>query len=212
MPAKVSLQVYDGDMTSPDQHEERILDASALKALSHPLRLEIYDILSQYGAQTASTLAEHVGESSGVTSYHLRELAKHNLIREVAGQGTARERWWERPRGAVSMGSPEARVTPAGKLASAIVVEEFYRRRHEQLIAFLRETENVVNEDELTALLTTSTAALTDEQFFEMSDAVAKVISEYVEKYRDQTGEGVRRFAIRADIFPLPRFDQSELT
>ncbi|MBV0894760.1 helix-turn-helix domain-containing protein [Microbacterium sp. NC79] len=199
-------------MTSNEQpqREERVLDASALKALSHPLRLEIYDLLSQYGAQTASSLAEHVGESSGVTSYHLRELAKHDLIREVPGHGTARERWWERPRGAVAMGSPEASVTPAGKLATSIVIEEFYRRRHEQLIAFLRETADVKDDDELTALLTTSTAALTDAQFFEMAEAVSNVISEYVEKYRDQTGDGVRRFAIRADIFPLPAFDSSE--
>ena len=198
-------------MTSNEQpREERVLDASALKALSHPLRLEIYDILSQYGAQTASSLAERVGESSGVTSYHLRELAKHDLIREVPGHGTARERWWERPRGSVAMGSPQARVTPAGKLATSIVIEEFYRRRHEQLLGFLRETADVTDDEELTALLTTSTVSLTDAQFAEMAEAVQNVISEYMEKYRDQTGEGVRRFAVRADIFPLPEFDASE--
>ncbi len=209
--AKNPLQSYDVCMTSNEQpREERVLDASALKALSHPLRLEIYDLLSQYGAQTASSLAEHVGESSGATSYHLRELAKHDLIREVKGRGTARERWWERPRGSIALGAPEARVTPAGNLASSIVIEEFYRRRHEQLIGFLRETADVAGEEHPTALLTSSTVPLTDEQFAEMAAAVQHVISEFMDKYRDQTGEGVRRFAVRADIFPLPDFDSSE--
>src|SRR3546814_3464440 len=71
----------------------RVLDAGALRALAHPLRVQIFDILSQYGPQTASTLAAMTGESSGATSYHLRALARQDLIREVDGRGTARERW-----------------------------------------------------------------------------------------------------------------------
>ncbi|MGP4854899.1 winged helix-turn-helix domain-containing protein, partial [Klebsiella pneumoniae] len=77
----------------PTTREQRVLDGGALRALAHPLRVEIYDLISQYGPQTASTLAAMTGESSGATSYHLRALAKHDLIREVEGQGTARERW-----------------------------------------------------------------------------------------------------------------------
>ena len=108
------------------------------------------------------------------------------------------------------MGAPDARVTPAGKLATSIVIEEFYRRRHEQLLGFLRDTADIPDDDDLKALLTTSTVSLTDAQFTEMAEAVQNVISEYVEKYRDQTGDGVRRFAVRADTFPLPAFDDSE--
>ena len=66
---------------------DRVLDAGALRALAHPLRVKIYDILSQYGPQTASSLAERLGESSGSTSYHLRALAKHDLIRECDARG-----------------------------------------------------------------------------------------------------------------------------
>ncbi|WP_298942311.1 helix-turn-helix domain-containing protein [uncultured Microbacterium sp.] len=48
----------------------QILDAGALRALAHPIRVRIFDILSQYGPQTASSLAERLHESSGSTSYH----------------------------------------------------------------------------------------------------------------------------------------------
>ena len=34
-------------------NEDRVLDSGALRALAHPLRVRIYDILSQYGPQTA---------------------------------------------------------------------------------------------------------------------------------------------------------------
>lgn len=180
----------------------RMLEAGALKALAHPLRVQIYDILSQFGPQTASSLAERLGESSGATSYHLRALAKHDLIREVEGLGTARERWWERPRGAVSMTNPEAIKTPAGRAATEVVVAEFYRRREAQLQDYLR-TSFRGNPDDWQAMLSTSTIPLTDAQFEEFSDAVQALIDETVERYRDQTGPGVRRFSVRTDIFPL---------
>src|SRR3954453_5944861 len=90
------------DRVDARHNEDRILDSGALRALAHPLRVRIYDILSQYGPQTASSLAERLGESSGSTSYHLRALAKHDLIREATDRGTGRERWWKRPAGGVS--------------------------------------------------------------------------------------------------------------
>lgn len=180
----------------------RVLSVGELRALAHPLRIEIYDILSQFGPQTASSLAEQLGESSGVTSYHLRALAKHDLIREVVGRGTARERWWERPRGAVMMSNPEAIRTPAGRAASEIVTSEFYRKRHEQLMRFISATmESDV--DEQPGLLTTASARLTREQFDDLAGRIETLINETVRAYRDQEGEDVRLYTIRADVFPL---------
>ncbi|MET0812473.1 MAG: helix-turn-helix domain-containing protein [Microbacterium sp.] len=180
----------------------RILEAGALKALAHPLRIQMYDILSQFGPQTASSLAERLGESSGATSYHLRALAKHDLIREVEGLGTARERWWERPRGAVSMTNPDAIKTPAGRAATEVVVSEFYRRREEQLQDYLRKALRG-NPDDWEAMLSTSTISLTQEQFDTLSEAIQALIDDASDRFRDQTGPGVRRFTVRTDIFPL---------
>jgi DNA-binding transcriptional ArsR family regulator len=91
---------------------------------AHPLRVQIFDALSTYGSATASGLAERLGESSGATSYHLRQLEKHGLVREVAGKGTSRERWWERPPGSVNIGSREASQTPAGRSAANLILRE----------------------------------------------------------------------------------------
>lgn len=181
----------------------RSLDAGALKALAHPLRVRIFDVLSQYGAQTASSLAELLGESTGSTSYHLRALAGHDLIREVEGRGTGRERWWERPRGSVTISTPESMRTPSGRAASQIVVTETYRQRHEQLMRFIEQTMRREADGEPAAELATANARLTPAQFEEISTAISEIITAAVQKYRDQEGDDVRPYLIRLDMFPI---------
>ena len=51
------------------------LDAAAMRALAHPLRMRMVGLLRAEGPATASGLAERLGVSSGLTSYHLRALA-----------------------------------------------------------------------------------------------------------------------------------------
>lgn len=186
-------------------NEDRILDSGALRALAHPLRVRIYDILSQYGAQTASSLAELLGESSGSTSYHLRALAKHDLIREATDRGTGRERWWERPVGGVSFANPEAMTTPSGRAATQVVMNEFLRGRNAQLLDFVNR--GIAGEDEAWqegTLISTATARLTPEQSKELGLKIMALIDEAVDNHRNQTGENVRPVTIRADLFPLP--------
>lgn len=72
----------------------RVTDVRALRALAHPLRSRLLGQLRLHGPATASQLGRAVGESSGSTSYHLRQLEQYGFVEEVEGQGTARERWW----------------------------------------------------------------------------------------------------------------------
>src|SRR3954467_11552179 len=44
------------------------------------------------GPSTATRLAERLGESSGSTSYHLRQLAAFGFVEEGHGEGKPRER------------------------------------------------------------------------------------------------------------------------
>lgn len=188
-----------------DRHRgDRVLDTGALRALAHPLRVKIYDTLRQYGAQTASSLAERLGESSGSTSYHLRSLAAHDLIREV-DRGTARERWWEATPGPVALGDPASTRTPAGRAASQLVVSELLRNRHEQLVEYV--TSRAEREEESwkdAGLVSTATARMTAEQVRDLSARIMTLIDEAVDAYRHQTGEGVRPVTIGAEVFPLP--------
>lgn len=68
------------------------LDTHRMRALAHPVRLSILTPLQQTGPQTATRLSEHVGATPSVTSWHLRHLAKHGLVRDADALGNGRER------------------------------------------------------------------------------------------------------------------------
>ncbi|WP_116952542.1 ArsR/SmtB family transcription factor [Jiangella endophytica] len=65
-----------------------------VQALAHPIRVSLLRLLREDGPGSATTLAERIGQSSGVTSYHLRALADAGFIEEDVERGTRRERWW----------------------------------------------------------------------------------------------------------------------
>jgi DNA-binding transcriptional ArsR family regulator len=84
-------------MRNPDQPSRHVLDLEALRLLTQPVRLRIQAQL-QHGPANATTLARALGESTGLTSHHLRQLAKHGFIEEVPELGRGRERWWRSAR------------------------------------------------------------------------------------------------------------------
>ena len=85
---------YPRTVTEPLQPRE-VREVEELRALAHPMRQRILRRLHQAGPATSTTLARDLGENSGIMSYHLRLLAEHDFVREVAGRGQGRERWWE---------------------------------------------------------------------------------------------------------------------
>lgn len=189
-----------------NEEQGRTLDAGALKALAHPLRVRIYDLLSERGAQTASSLAALIGETSGSTSYHLRALAAHDLIREVPGKGTGRERWWERPKGRINLPGPDDSMSPANRSAAQIVTAEFFRLRHQTLMDYLNRPAGEQPEEwKDTGLVMTTMLDLNPEQMAELTDQLSAVVDAAVERYSGQEGlPGTRRVSLRAEIFDLP--------
>ncbi|WP_051852985.1 helix-turn-helix domain-containing protein [Streptomyces aureocirculatus] len=64
----------------------------------HPLRVALLDLLAEVGTVTSTQAAERLGHSSGLCSFHLRQLARHGLIEEVPRQGGRARPWrlrWE---------------------------------------------------------------------------------------------------------------------
>ncbi|MER7796017.1 helix-turn-helix domain-containing protein [Microbacterium sp. NPDC096154] len=184
--------------------QNRVLGVAALRALGHPLRARIFDLLSQYGPQTSSTLAELMGESSGSTSYHLRILARQNLIREIPERSSGRERWWERPPGGVTMDGAEIAHTPAGRAALQVAVAETHRLRYEELTEFLlQRAEREPEEWQRASTSITASTRMTAAQLEEVSRKIDELITETIRRYRHQEGDDVRPVTLRADLFPL---------
>jgi DNA-binding MarR family transcriptional regulator len=115
-----------------------VVDPIALRALAHPLRLQLLDALAVRGRATASQLADDLGETSGATSYHLRQLARHGFIEELPGVGTTRERWWQPVTGGWSMPASLHRQ-PAVAAIAGTVTSTLLENSHRRAMQFLRE-------------------------------------------------------------------------
>ncbi|TDD66585.1 ArsR family transcriptional regulator [Jiangella aurantiaca] len=101
----------------------RHIDATTLRGLAHPLRVQLYDALVTFGPATATMLAGRFGESTGSTSYHLRQLAKHGFVEEDPGRGAGRERYWRAYPGGSQLDSYELAEGGSGEAASLVVGE-----------------------------------------------------------------------------------------
>ncbi|MFB7954020.1 ArsR/SmtB family transcription factor [Streptomyces sp. NPDC056045] len=64
----------------------------------HPVRVALLDLLAEVGTVTSTQAAARLGLSSGLCSFHLRQLARHGLIEEVAHKDGRTRPWrlrWE---------------------------------------------------------------------------------------------------------------------
>ncbi|MFP3422024.1 winged helix-turn-helix domain-containing protein, partial [Bacillus sp. SIMBA_161] len=64
-----------------------------IKALTHPLRLRLMDLLRSGRELTATEAAELTGESVASCSFHLRQLAKFGVVEQAERRG--REKPWK---------------------------------------------------------------------------------------------------------------------
>lgn len=91
--ANLSLQRYLCNMSQP--RIAVVQGPQRLKALAHPLRMRLLGLLRLEGPGTASSFARRLNETSGATSYHLRQLARHGFIEVDESLGIGREKWWK---------------------------------------------------------------------------------------------------------------------
>jgi DNA-binding transcriptional ArsR family regulator len=68
-------------------------DPVAIRALAHPLRLDLMKIIARLGRATTADAAREMGISHGLASHHLRQLAKYGFLEQVKGKDH-RERPW----------------------------------------------------------------------------------------------------------------------
>lgn len=193
--------------TTPDEtplSPQRTIDLESLKVLAHPLRVQIIDVLSMYGPHTASGLAERLGESSGATSYHLRQLARHDFVREVIGRGTARERWWERTPGGISLDARKVADTEAGRAAASLVVRQWQSNRDLALAEFIDRGLDLLPSDWMDAsAMNTAHTRVTAEQLAELTREISRFIDDFVAKHRGQNLPGSRQVQVQFNAFPL---------
>src|SRR2546425_10594901 len=70
-----------------------LTDPKVMRALAHPARTAILNLLQEQGSATATECAEAVGESPSACSYHLRQLAAYGFVEQVPSEDGRERRW-----------------------------------------------------------------------------------------------------------------------
>lgn len=182
------------------------LDGRSLRALAHPLRMEIVASLRHDGPATATLLAERLGESSGLTSYHVRVLAKNGFVEEATDRGTGRERWWKAAQDMTSWRAEDFRDDPDERQAEEWLTGYAARRGMEWLDEWMQRRPKA--DPEWVAVSEASDYTL-DVTAAELG-ALAQEISELVLRHRDaalasEPADGGERRSVRLLVYGFPR-------
>ena len=114
-------------------------DVRALRALAHPLRMRLLGVLRIEGPGTSTTLARRLGESTGATSYHLRQLAAHGFVEQDLSRGAGRERWWRASQQRTEWSMADFLDAPDQRLVAGAARREALRLYGEWVQRYLQE-------------------------------------------------------------------------
>ncbi|MFE4923387.1 ArsR/SmtB family transcription factor [Streptomyces sp. NPDC056661] len=182
-----------------------VLDAKGLRALAHPVRVQLVGLLRKYGPSTATRLAERLGVNSGTASYHLRQLGAAGFVQEDTERGNARERWWRSVHQRTWFNDPNLTDRePEAALAYLQSVAATYSLRTQQTLNELQTMPRAWRDNfdmSNWALLLTpeETAALNQE----LRDVIARYRSDTPEAAASAP-EGAERVGVITHVLPEP--------
>jgi DNA-binding transcriptional ArsR family regulator len=190
----------------------RKLDTTALSGLAHPLRVRLFEALTQYGSATATQLARRLAESSGATSYHLRQLERFGFVETDPDRGTGRERWWRRVPGMVVISPPEggAEADPAGQAAFKLLVNEFQRNRLARHRRWIATSEQWPIEWQEASNELTTHLVLTADELCQLAEELEAVTAAWKTRLADRLPDAASRpVEVQQSLFPLPALEEA---
>ncbi|MFC8709218.1 MULTISPECIES: ArsR/SmtB family transcription factor [unclassified Streptomyces] len=190
------------------ERDRRIQDLGTLKAIAHPLRMQLYRALTIARTATASQLAEQVDEAVSLVSYHLRKLAEHGLIEQAEPQtADGRERWWQPASDGVSIRDEDFSDAPEKAAAHTAASRLFFDQRADLYRRFLDERAHWGPEWSQAADSSEWLLKLTPRELAELSRRMYGLVREYEERGRAAVAagdtEGRENVAVHTYGFPF---------
>jgi DNA-binding transcriptional ArsR family regulator len=165
--------------SSDDPRRRRLLDDPlAIRALAHPVRLDLQSLLGWEGPMTAAEAARRLGISQALASHHLRQLAKYDFVEPAPGKDN-RERPWRLV--SISQNWSEAELTPEAEAAAGVLEQLMAERALERLAEWQQRRPG---EDEVwrrTAGIGRSGVYLTGAELVALEEEVSAAINRYVD-------------------------------
>jgi len=186
-----------------------ISDPARIRALAHPLRLAILDLLDQERETTATRASEVTGESVASCSFHLRMLAKYGFAERTDPRG--KERPWRATSRDGHRVSPEpgdpGSVRAVGEVAGLLAAREFERIR-----VFLDGVAQESADWMLASTVARSSFWATSEELTALSEEVSRLSERFAGRSDDPAlrPPGARRARLFAVINPEPGSEPTE--
>nr|WSW71079.1 helix-turn-helix domain-containing protein [Streptomyces sp. NBC_00995] len=157
----------------------------------HPVRVALLDLLAETGTVTSTQAAARLGHSSGLCSFHLRQLARYGLIEEAPHSG-GRVRPW-RLRWAPADEGPEEEFA-----ATARGLED---ESYQQWLAYRHEAPDEWRRDESSSAV----VHLTPGESAELAASVRGLLAGYRDRDEDPAARpaGTVPVAVITRLFPL---------
>jgi DNA-binding transcriptional ArsR family regulator len=181
-----------------------LTDPQAIRALSHPLRLDLIELLGS-GPATAAECARALGSTQANCSFHLRQLAKYGFVVEATPGEDRRERRWQ------VLDFEQSWSSSDNPTLTNALEQVFVRREMKRLIDYYSVRQPSEPEEWRSAgMLGGVTLPLTADELDEVTRRIAAVIREIVPAYMDRIGDrstwpqGARLARILLTAIPLP--------
>jgi Helix-turn-helix domain len=185
-----------------DRDIRELRDPRLLRAVAHPFRLELLDLIERRGTLTSAEASAATGESTGSCSFHLRQLAKYGFIEAAQGRDGRERRWarataGERIPAALDEGSARA-GTELGKL----LVDRFAHDARN----WLERRADAPREWQDGAVLDQELLYLTPAELRELSQAIVGMFAVYRRRTNDVAARPGASRPVRAAtlLFALP--------
>ena len=189
---------------TPPKSSIDVRDPRALRALAHPLRGALLAALRMNGPSTATRLGDRLGESSGSTSYHLRQLAAFGFVEDVPDEGGGRERWWRARHRMTSWQAADV-VAQEGGTEVQHEMTRLQIDQHARILAAWRDQKDALDPAWTAAASVNDYALrLRPEQAQALTEELNGVITRWMEEHPgDVPAEGAELVSVLMDVVPL---------
>ncbi|ATL28094.1 ArsR/SmtB family transcription factor [Streptomyces formicae] len=179
------------------------LNPRSLRGLAHPLRMRLLSSLRLDGPATASQLAARLGESSGATSYHLRQLAEYGFVEDDPERGKGRERWWRSAHQGTRTDEDLIRDRdPEVQGALSTLLYEYAAQRAQEVNTWIATRHEWSQEWDEAADTSDFTLRLTPAQVRELSHKVSELMESYRDLAPEEGAPDAAQVRVHSHIFP----------
>lgn len=184
-----------------------LTDPKALRALAHPLRVRLYELLTVEGPATVSQLAEKLDAMVGTVSYHLRQLEAYGYI-EAAPElaKSRRETWWRAVPGGLRWSDVALEQAPGGREASDAARRVVFGRQIDRLRSWSEHADEWDSSWRSAAFSTDMLLTLTPDELEQFGKDVGAVVHRWVEETQaggSRDGDDRRQVFFFAHAFPF---------